>query len=131
VDDPILAGLVDAVRQHTALELPVTLLTRGLVAEGQLVAESRWLDELAAVLERGSPAAAGVGAIFRDAGAAVEMATAVGGETGELVHLMGASVRHGDVLVAAGLWRIRLAAVDGWKLGSALPAGLRAVEGSG
>lgn len=129
MDDPILAGLVSAVRQNTATQLPVTLISRGLVAEGQLVAEARWLDELAHLLEAGSPAAAALAGVFRNASAAVEMAAAVGGETGELVHLMGATVRAGDVVVATGLWRLRLAAVDGWKLGRALPEQLRAVEG--
>lgn len=129
MQDPILAGLVGATRESTDLALPVTLMTRGLVAEGLLVSEARWLDELAAILEGGSEALAALGGIFRGARAAVELATAAGDSTGELVHLLGASVRSGDHLVATGLWRVALEAVDGWKLGAALPHRLRAVEG--
>jgi hypothetical protein len=128
VRDPILAGLVAGVRQHTATQVPITIISSGLVAEGQLVAESRWLDELAQVLEAGSPAAGAFGTIFRTASLAVEIDTAVGGDSDELLHLMGAVVRNGETVVATGLWRLRLDAVDGWKLGTALPH-LRAVEG--
>lgn len=129
MQDPILAGLLNATRQSTDLALPVTVMSSGLVAEGLLVSEARWLDELAALLETGSDALVALGGIFRDARAAVELATAAGDSTGGIVHLMGAAVRSGEHLVATGLWRVTLEAVDGWKLGSALPERLRAVEG--
>lgn len=129
MQDPILAGLVGATRQSTNLALPVTLLTRGLIAEGLLVSEARWLDELAAVLEAGGEAAAALGGVFRGARASVELAAAAGDSTGALVHLLAASIRSGTDVVATGLWRVALDAVDGWKLGAALPDRLRAVEG--
>lgn len=129
MQDPILGGLVGATRQSTELALPVTLMSRGLVVEGLLVSEARWLDELAALLEGGGETLVALGGIFRNARATVELATAAGDSTGEIVHLMGASVRSGDQLMATGLWRVALEAVDGWKLGAALPERLRAVEG--
>lgn len=129
VQDPILAGLVSAAAQSTNLQLPVTLLSRGVTIEGQLVSEARWLDELANALEQGTAGTAELGAIFRRARMSIEMARAVGDDISPIVHLIAAIIRSGDRVTSAGMWRVRLDAVDGWKLGAALPQHLRAVEG--
>lgn len=129
MQDPILAGLVSAAAKSTELQLPVTLVAAGLIVEGQLVSEARWLDEMASLLEAGSASAAELGAIFRGARASVEMAGAVGDPGSAIVHVIRSTVRSGREIVAVGLWRIRLEAVDGWKLGAAMPQHLRAVEG--
>lgn len=127
--DPILAGLVDATGRDTALALPVTILTRGVVAEGVLVSEARWLDEMATVLEAGGAGAAVLGGVFRAARVSVELAQVEGDAPGGVVHLVDARLSAGGQLVSVGLWRVQLAAVDGWKLGAALPQRLRVVEG--
>ncbi len=129
MQDPILAGLVAATAQSTTLQLPVVLLSRGLTIEGHLVSEARWLDELANALEHGTSGTAEIGGIFRRARLSVEMADAVGDPTSPIVHLLGCTVRSGDRAMATGMWRVALEAVDGWKLGTALPPHLRAVEG--
>lgn len=124
--DPILAGLVTATSANSELEFPVVLLSGGLVIEGTLVSEGRWLDELAGMLEAGPGRAASFGRVFREAGAAVVMAAAVGDAGGGLVHLLGATIRSGAGLHGVGPWRLVLEAVDGWKLGRALPEAVRA-----
>lgn len=129
MQDPILAGLVTAAAQSTTLQLPVTLLSRGVTIEGQLVSEARWLDELADALEHGTRGTAELGAIFRRARMSVEMAGVVGDQASPLLHLIATTLRFGDQVTATGMWRVRLDAVDGWKLGAALPQHLRAVEG--
>lgn len=127
--DPVLAGLVAGVGRSSTVLLPVTLMSRGLVIEGDLVAESRWLDELARLLDAGSPAVAELGRVFREAGVSSVMASAVGDNTSsELLHLVSATVRAGQETLSTGLWRLRVDAVDGWRLGRSV-APLRAVEG--
>lgn len=122
--DPVLAGLLT----QAELGLPLTLLSGGVVVDGVTTSEVRWLDELAELLEvPGSPAAAGVARGFREVRMAVELQHVVTSEREvvEWVHLMNAKVRSGGRLEAVGLWRVAVDAIDGWKLGEALPAALR------
>lgn len=128
MSDPLLARFVAMVRDHSSLQLPVVVMSSGVIAEGHLVSEARWLDEMATVLEAGGAGAAAFGSWFREARAHVELAGAVGAGDDQRVHLMKAVLRSGGQLSSVGLWRIELGAVDGWKLGTALPdAQLRAV----
>lgn len=124
--DPVLAGLLT----QAELGIPITLLSAGTVVEGVTTSEVRWFDQLAAALEApGTPAAGAMAGGFRDVRMAVELTDiAAGGMPVEHLHLVEAQVRSGGRLVAVGLWRVAVDAVDGWKLGRALPGALRTAE---
>lgn len=123
--DPILAGLVSATADNSELEFPIVLISSGLVIDGTLVSERRWLDELAGLLEAGPPRAALVGRVFREAAVSVGMAAALGDAGSGILHLAGASVHSGGQVEAVGLWRVAVDGVDGWQLGRARPEAVR------
>lgn len=133
MSDPVLLGLISA---GAPLGLPLTLLSSGVVIEGVTTSEPAWFDRLAEVLEApGTRSAAAVASGFRGIRMAVELEQiaqdAAGTSTGpEHVHLVDATLRSGGEVQSVGLWRVRIEAVDGWKLGAALPQHLRpAVQG--
>lgn len=125
--DPLLASFVAAGRATPTLAMPVTLLVAGSVIDGEMVSEAVWLDALATALEAGGPSAAALGDRLRTVKVHVEMA-AEDGVGSDLVHLRGARVHAGGRVVSAGLWRVGLTAVDGWKLGAPLPAAISAAR---
>lgn len=127
--DPLLAAMVRSAGD-TGLELPISLLVSGSTVDGVIVAQTKWLDLLAAALEApGSPAASAVGKVFRELRMAVELHAVDDPREVELIHMTGVTVRTGETLQAVGMWCISIDAVEGWKLGAALPHRLRAVEG--
>lgn len=123
--DPVLAGMVAT---GAELGLPVTLLSRGSTIEGRLVTAERWFDLLAEALEApGTPGATHVAGIFREVRMAIELEGVARGVAGigrqtDRVHLVDAVVRSGGAVLAVGLWRLEIDAVEGWKLGLAVPA---------
>ncbi len=127
--DPVLASMVRTAGV-TGLELPITLLVSGRTVDGVIVGQAKWLDLHAAALEApGSPAAAAVANVFREARMAVELDNVAEHAQIELIHMTGVTIRTGETLQAVGMWCVAMEAVEAWKLGSALPQRLRAVEG--
>lgn len=127
--DPVLAGIVGMAHDQ-GIELPVTLFVAGSTVEGVVVSEPRWMDRLAEVLEApGSAGAGSIAQVFREIRMTVELHAITEPGLRDFVHLVDAVVRAGHELQSVGLWRIRVEDVTGWKLGPALPARLRAVEG--
>lgn len=129
--DPVLTGLLRVVQRDSAVQLPITLLSHGVVVEGLLVGDSRWHDEVARALDGVSDQVQVLADAFRENGLRYEMAAAVGDKAIGRIHLLEAVLRSGGQVVSVGMWSIETTAVDGWKLGSALPRPnpLRAVEG--
>lgn len=122
--DPVLGGMV---ANGARLGLPLTLLSGGVVVEGVTATEPAWFDRLAELLEApGSPGASEVAKAFRGIRMAVELdgiahEAEAGSAGADFVHLVDATLRAGGELQSVGLWRVDLDAVDGWKLGRALP----------
>lgn len=125
--DPLLVAFA----QHassTGGEWPLTLLVGGQLVSGVLVSEERWHAEMAAAFDD-APASAvveGLGRQFREWRAAAVLEGVEAGEVDHL-HLVGAQVAGTARL---GRWRVRVSAVDGWRLGRMpLPVEGGAVEG--
>ncbi len=126
--DPVLVALAGAA-DGSGIGLPVTLFVAGSTVEGVIVSEPKWMDRLAEILEApGTPGTDMVAGVFREIRMTVELDSIAGPGARDFIHLVDVVMRTGEQLQSEGLWRIRLDAVLGWKLGSTVP-GLRAVEG--
>jgi hypothetical protein len=103
--DPVLEQLVRAVNESGQASVPVTVSAHGTVVTGVLIAQDayfRLLAEDSPLLSALQPAA---GLLGKDYEKEVEA------ESGRHLHVRAAA---GD----EGLWRVSLAAVDGWTVGA-------------
>ena len=106
--DPVLERLVHAVNESGQGRVPVTVTAHGAVLSGVLIAERAYFTELA----EGSPL---LSALQPDSGLlGKEYTRQVEAESAHHLHIRSTA---GE----AGLWRLSLEAVDGWKV-SALDA---------
>lgn len=100
VADPVLQQLVHAIDESGHASVPVTLGLHGMMLSGELIAERRYLTDLAERNPLLSALEPSSGLLGKD------YTKAVDDESGHYLH-----VRAGD-----DLWRISLRAVDGWTL---------------
>jgi hypothetical protein len=107
--DSVLAQLVHAVNESGQATVPVTVTVHGTVLTGVLIAQDAYFAELAEgrpLLSALQPAS---GLLGKDYAKEVEA------DSGHYLHIRAAS---GD----EGLWRVSLAAVDGWTVGASAAA---------
>jgi hypothetical protein len=110
--DPVLRELVRSVNESGQAAVPVTVAAGGSVLTGTLIAQERYFAELV----EGNPL---MSALEPTSGLlGKEYAKDVDTESDYHVHLRAARVT-GAGGGAEGLWRISLAAIDGWTLGAA------------
>jgi hypothetical protein len=107
--DPVLEQLVHAVNESGRARVPITVAAHGTLMSGVLIAQEAYFSELAEgspLLSALQPASGLLGKEYtKDVDAESDRHLHIRADTGE-----------------EGLWRLSLAAVDGWKLG-ALDAG--------
>jgi hypothetical protein len=103
--DPVLEQLVHAVNESGQATVPVTVSAHGTVVTGVLIAQDAYFTELA----EGRPL---LSALRPETGLlGKEYAKTVEAESGHHLHIR---ARGAD----EGLWRVSLAAVDGWTVGT-------------
>jgi hypothetical protein len=102
--DPVLQQLVHAVNESRQAGVPVTVSTHGTVLTGLLIAEETYFADLVEASPLLSALQPSTGLLGK------EYAKEVGGESDHHLHLRATGKG------TEGLWRISLAAVDGWKL---------------
>lgn len=100
VSDPVLQQLVHAVDESGHATVPVTIALHGMTLSGELIAERRYLTDLAEHNPMLSALEPSSGLLGKD------YARAVDDESGHYLH-----IRADD-----DLWRISLQSVDGWTL---------------
>ena len=103
--DPVLEQLVHAVNESGQARVPITISAHGTLVKGVLIAQEAYFSELA----EGSPLLS-----------ALQPASGLLGKE-YAKEVDAGSARHLHVRADAGeegLWRLSLAAVDGWKLGA-------------
>ncbi|OQO90713.1 gas vesicle accessory protein GvpU [Saccharomonospora piscinae] len=123
--DFLLQAFVDAANQMEDFAMGVTLSVSGGIISGDLVTATRWMDEVATLVEmEGSEAAYHVGNVYREqAGLYKKRASQNRGEVhGEVtyIHLRNSQwlMREGHLGPEPGVhWRGLLTEVSGWALG--------------
>ena len=107
--DPVLQQLTQAINESGQAAAPITVSVHGTVLTDALIAERMYFGELVEgnpLMSALEPASGLLGKEYaEDAEAASD----------RHLHIRGTGVR-GDGAVSEGLWRISLAAVDGWTL---------------
>lgn len=107
--DPVLQQLAHAINESDQAAAPIAVSVHGTVINGALISERRYFSELVAgnpLMSALEPSSGLLGKEYaKDAEAASELH----------LHLRATGAR-GDAEGTEGLWRIGLAAVDGWTL---------------
>ena len=107
--DPVLQQLAHAINESDQAAAPIAVSVHGTVINGALISERRYFSELVAgnpLMSALEPSSGLLGKEYtKDAEAASELH----------LHLRATGAR-GDTDGTEGLWRIGLAAVDGWTL---------------
>jgi hypothetical protein len=107
--DPVLQQLAHAINESDQATAPIAVSVHGTVINGALISERRYFSELVAgnpLMSALEPSSGLLGKEYtKDAEAASELH----------LHLRATGAR-GDADGTVGLWRIGLAAVDGWTL---------------
>ncbi len=107
--DPVLQQLAHAINESDQAAAPIAVSVHGTVINGALISERRYFSELVAgnpLMSALEPSSGLLGKEYaKDAEAASELH----------LHLRATGAR-GDAEGTEGLWRISLAAVDGWTL---------------
>jgi len=107
--DPVLQQLAHAINESDQAAAPIAVSVHGTVINGALISERRYFSELVAgnpLMSALEPSSGLLGKEYtKDAEAASELH----------LHLRATGAR-GDADGTGGLWRIGLAAVDGWTL---------------
>jgi hypothetical protein len=107
--DPVLQQLAHAINESDQAAAPIAVSVHGTVINGALISERRYFSELVAgnpLMSALEPSSGLLGKEYtKDAEAASELH----------LHLRATGAR-GDADSTVGLWRIGLAAVDGWTL---------------
>jgi hypothetical protein len=107
--DPVLRQLAQAINESGQAAAPIMVSVHGTVLNGALISEQRYFSELVAgnpLMSALEPSSGLLGKEYtKDAEAA----------SGRHLHLRAIGIR-GQGEVTEGLWRISLAAVDGWTL---------------
>ncbi len=109
--DPVLQQLAHAVNESRQAAVPVTVSTHGTVLTGLLIAEETYFADLVEASPLLSALQPSSGLLGK------EYAKDVSSESDHHLHLRATGEG------TEGLWRISLAAVDGWKLRATADAG--------
>ncbi|MGH3150197.1 MAG: hypothetical protein ACRDOB_05650 [Streptosporangiaceae bacterium] len=107
--DPVLQQLAQAINESGQAAAPITVSVHGTVLTGALIAERMYFSELVEANPLMSALEPSAGLLGKEYAKEAEAAS------DRHLHIRGTGVR-GDGAVSEGLWRISLAAVDGWTL---------------
>ena len=107
--DPVLEQLVRAVNESAQARVPVTISAHGTVVTGALIAQDAYFTQLAEGKPLLSALQPATGLLGKD------YAKEVDAGSGSHLHIRSAGRDE-------GLWRISLASVDGWTVGSSAAA---------
>lgn len=120
--DLLLESLVATAATDPDFTIGLTLSVNGAIVSGDLVSLDAWLGDVSSLLARTGEVGARFGEAFESQvqQAQLHLASEDPQVYGYL-HLRNAAVLHGEVqlpTVPDGLWRIRIAHVSGWQMGT-------------